>query len=312
MVSEGAVRTMRLKAGVGRTRLDAGAMSTARAWRLTAPRACEEAAGLTGAVRGVTEEKVPLDAIAGTPGEGVLFALLEGREDRFGLAVLDAQAVAALIEIQTTVRVAPGKAPPRPPTRTDAVLCADLVDRFLEIFEEHAAAMEAPPPVEGFRYATLLGDQRAIELALPERPYHAMTLSLDLGRGAKAGTLRIAVPACERPGDGGRIGAALGATLMDAETGLVAVLHRVRMPFDAVSQLRPGDLIPVPLAAVGQLSLEATGVGVVGHARLGQMNGHRAVRVLDAGVLPADAARDGGWDEGLPGEGFAPPAAIGT
>lgn len=307
MVSNGAISAMRRKAGVGRTRLEAGAMSVARAWRLTTPKAAEEAAGLVASLRGVTEEKVALEAIAGSPGEGDLYALLEGREDRFGLAVLDAQAVAAIVEIQTTGRVSPHPAPPRPPTRTDGVLAADLVDRFLEVFEEQTADMEAAPPVEGFRYAMPLDDQRAIELALPEGAYLAMTLTIDFGRGAKTGTLRIAVPAVERA-SAAQIGAELEATLMDAETGLTAVLHRLRMPLDEVTRLQPGDLIPVPLAAVGRLSLEAPGAGVVGHARLGQMNGHRAVRVLEAGVV---AGQDGGhgWDAGL-GEG-APAGGFG-
>lgn len=302
MVSDGALQAMRRKAGEGRSTPEAGQMSPARAWQAALPKAAEECAGLVLSVRGVTERRAPRDDVAGDMAEGALLALLEGPSERFGIAVLDPQVLAGLIEVLTTGRVIPRPAEPRVPTRTDAVMCADLLDRLLELFEQALGEMEAPPDLGGYRYATQLADPRLVEMTLAEGAYRVFTCAVDLGRGAKQGEVRIALPdaGSARPGPERerQFQRALEERVLDVPAQIDAVLHRFRLTLDDVMALRPGDVLPVPAEALKRVSLEARTRESVATARLGQLGGARAVRVLQA---HADEDEPEGFDPAAPG-----------
>ena len=276
---------MRRKAGAGRPPPEIGRATPATALRVAVAQAAEDVAALIALAAGVEETRtVRASFIEGLP-EHALLALCEGVGGRFGMVVMDPQALAALIEIQTTGRVVPHKAEPRAPTRTDAILSADFINRMLELFAELVAEAELPvlSAIEGFSYALPLADTRAVEMTLEDIPYRQFTLTLDMGSGAKEGQMQLLFPfdpprrrlSLARDDDGETVAEAV----MDTQAEMTAVLHRLDLSLTAVMQLEVGALVPIPKSALTQLTLEGVTGEVVSRGRLGQIGGHRAVRV---------------------------------
>jgi len=299
---------MRRKAGAGRPPPEVGQLTAAKALRVALAQAAREVAGLDASAGAIEERRLTLEPMVADLPEHALMALIEGPDSRFGLAVLDPDLVAALIEIQTTGRVVPHPAVPRPPTRTDAILCADFLDRLLELVETRLteAGHELAPALTGFRYALALGDLAAVPLTLDERPYRRLAGTVSLGEGAKTGQIQLILP-FDPPGQGRQgaaeaeaFGAALRAQLLTTRAELSATLLRREMRLDALLALAPGSLIPVPRAALARIAIEDLDGRVVAHGRLGQSAGHRALR-LD--FAPEPAAEDAAPDD-VPG--FAP------
>ncbi|MFV2002692.1 MAG: FliM/FliN family flagellar motor switch protein, partial [Paracoccaceae bacterium] len=273
-------------------------MSPAKALRLAVARACEEVAGMEASVSGFVQEKTTVDAIIAALGEPHLIFLTEGPDGAIGLALLNAQAMAAIIEQLTTGRVVPGRAEPREATRTDAVVVATVLDRLLEVFDDGLGRMQTPPPVAGFRQAVSLPDGRAVKMALEEMPYRLFRLSLDFSHGAKTGELRLIFPF--DLSDQGASDATLQArwrnqwhqALSQTQTDVEAVLHRFSLPLDEIESLRVGALIPVPASAVAAVSLEGGDGRCVATGKLGQCGGHRAVRIISGELAEAPPTVD--------------------
>jgi flagellar motor switch protein FliM len=83
----------------------------------------------------------------------------------------------------------------------------------------------------------------------------------------------------------------LEQSAMNAPVCLEAVLGRVTLPLDKVCKLEPGGLLPFSADRTMQVRLEASQKHVVAVARLGQLNGARAVRLIPGGEdAPCPAA----------------------
>ena len=293
MSEEDRPSALRRKAGAGRPPPEIGQPNLARILRLALAQAAQDVAGLTLVAGQVEEGRTTLAATAGGLSETALLALLEGPDSRYGLAVLDADFVAALVEMQTTGRVVPRPADARAPTRTDAVMCADMIDRLLEIVETRteAAALPEAGALAGYRFALALADPRAVAMTLADLPYRLLSVPADLGGGAKSGRIDIILPAEMRPkgraaGTGSGFARALAAQVMESGVELNATLFRLEMTLAEVSALTPGQIIPVPARALGAIGIEDLDGTRIGRGRLGQSNGHRAVRiVLEAPAL---------------------------
>lgn len=237
-----------------------------------------------------------------------LLAVVEGPGEALGVLALAPALVAGLIEAQTTGRPGSGPVLPRRPTRTDAAMCAGFVDAALAGFGAQLAAAPDRAWAEGFRYASFLDDPRPLGLLLEETSYRVLRLGLELGEGAaRAGALVLALPAegrgpgPEPPAPGAGVEAAAARAWSERmERGVLAspvridaVLHRTSLPIAAVLALRPGSVIPVPLAALERLRLEGLDGCAVALGRLGQHRGHRALRIVEDGdppLLPGDLA----------------------
>jgi flagellar motor switch protein FliM len=238
--------------------------------------------------------------------------------------VLDPQVVAALIEMQTTGRVVPRPAEPRAPTRTDAIMCADFIDRLLELIDRRAAEAEldVAPAISGFRYGLALAETRAIGLALEDIPYRAFGFDVDLGRGAKSGSVQLLLP-FDPPGvartghaEAAAFAEAMRAQVLETQAVLSATLLRRRMSLAEVTGLEVGSRLHLPRAALSSITVEALDGTVVAAGRLGQMNGHRAVRLVVPGDTAAMAAAQMPAPElalppaGVPVPDPAPPDAL--
>lgn len=290
---------MRRKAGAGRPPPEIGRMTAAKAVRTAVVQAADEVAGLAATAGLVDESRTTLAPFIEALPDPALLVLVEGPSARFGLVVLDAQAVAALIEMQTTGRVVARPADPRAPTRTDAIMCADFVDRWLELVEQRVAEaeLEVAPALSGFRYGLALAETRAIAMTLEDIPYRAFRFDIDLGRGAKSGAMQILLP-FDPPGTT-RVGAAetaafaeaMRAQVLETQAVLTATLLKRRMTLAEVARFDVGTRLVLPRAALTSIAVEALDGTVVGEGRLGQVNGHRAVRLtgpVAAGAPTAD------------------------
>jgi len=260
-------------------------MSPAKALRQAVARAAEEVAGMEASVSGFVQENTTVEQIVDRLKEPHLIYLTEGPDGAIGLALLNAQAMAAVIEQLTTGRVVPSQADPRTATRTDAVIVATILDRILEIFDEGLAQVTDAPPVAGYRQSVSLEDGRAITMALEDMPYRLYRLALDFGRGAKSGELSLIFP--RDPTGQSAISSSAQAqwranwrhAVMQSEVMVKAVLHRFTIPLDELGSLEVGTFVPMPLASVDRVSLEGSDRRCVATGKLGQCGGHRAIRV---------------------------------
>jgi flagellar motor switch protein FliM len=244
----------------------------------------------------------PAELIEALP-EQALLAVLIGPEDGAGLLALDGEALSAILEMRTLGRLGNRPAPARRPTRTDAAMVADMIDRLLAEFEAPLIETEAARWAAGWRYQLFLPEPRPLAVVLEEGVHRVLDLRIDLGVGARIGRALLALPATGRglprpaaaPPEASAAAAAaaswqaaLDAAVGSAEVALDAVLGRVEIPLSTLAGLAPGDRLALPLAALGAVRLVAPGGGVVAEARLGQCGGLRAVRLAPGtGAEPA-------------------------
>ncbi len=231
-----------------------------------------------------------------------LLALLDGPGEAIGLCALGPGLLSALIEVQTTGRLAAATPAARRPTRTDAAMMAGFVDATLGGLSEEVAGTEDAVWAEGFHYASCLDDPRPLPLLLEDGAIRVLRLVLRLGEaGEREGTILLALPA---EGRGARHAEAAGPTpeardwaarleraLLAAPVEAEAVIARIRVTADAMLGLRPGMLLPVPADCVARVSLEVGGGGAFARGRLGRFRGSRALRVEEglAGEPPGPA-----------------------
>ncbi len=229
--------------------------------------------------------------------ERSLLVVMEGPGEALGLMALSPETLASLIEVQTTGRIGAAEVPSRRPTRTDAAMSVRFVDRVMAELELALACDAAIAWAGGFRYASFLDDPRPLGLLLEDTAYRVLQLTLGYGvDGARRGTVLMAVPAEGRGRMPARPDAAAGAdpgaaaattewverieaAVYGAEAQIEAVLDRVRLPLSAVLALKPGAMVPLSKSALTRVRVEGRGHRFVAWGRLGQCQGHLAVRV---------------------------------
>lgn len=268
-------------------------MTPQKALRDSIARAAQEMAELEITATGCTETAVSVAEIADGLDPALLLLLLEGPQRALGLAVIDPQIVAGVVEHLTTGRVVPSAAAARSPTRTDAMMISDLINQMLGILDAELAQMPDAPPLSGFRQKVALEDARAVTMALEEIPFRQFRLTLDLGRGAKTGEITFFLPQNPprktdfRTREYHEWQKAWRDQVMRFHTEVEAVIHRVSMPVTEVSALKVGALIPVPVANVRAVSLEGSDCRSLATGKLGQTAGYRAIRITsDIHAIP--------------------------
>ncbi|MCP5038648.1 MAG: hypothetical protein GY945_13735, partial [Rhodobacteraceae bacterium] len=276
---------MRRKAGAGRPPPEIGRMTAIRALRAAVAQGAEEAVELVATTTEVTESRITIAAFTEKLPENALFALCQGADDQLGMVVLDDQSIAALIEMQTTGRVVPNKAAPRPPTRTDALLSTGFIDRVLSLFEQGVALAElkVARAVSGYSYAFSLDDVRAVEMTLPDLPYRLFEMGIDFSEEAKHGRMMILLPydvaLPEASTDSSAWQEDLTELVQCTRVEMEAVLARKEMILSDVAAFQIGTLLPLPREVVSRIMLEDLNGGNVTLGRLGQAGGCRAIRI---------------------------------
>lgn len=318
---------LRRKAEAGRPPPEAAPMSAPRAVGLALAKCAQDMLALPLRVAGLNEQRMTLADLPEALQERSLLAVIEGPGEALGLIALPPATLSALIEVQTMGRLAPTPPPARKPTRTDAAMTAGLVDGFLTGFEAALSECDEIIWAGGFRYASFLDDPRPLGLLLEDVAYRVFEVRLVLGAGRQGGFL-LALPATGRgPGPCRQTAAAAAGSeagppaalaegaawpeqmervVMGAQAVLEAVLHRATLPLQAVLSFQPGLMIPLPMAALEQLSIEGAGRRIVARGRLGQNRGFRAVR------LTVEGAEVGASDPVAAAPAAAPPRPVGA
>lgn len=284
-----------------------------RAWERSLRHAAVPFAGLDlvpGEVT-VAEGASLAQALDALPGNG-LVAVLEARGGERGLVALSHGAVDALIEVQTTGAVEARELPPRPVTRIDEALSRDFIDLALAAFARETDGIGDRDWPDRMSYGSGIADRRQLTLLLPDRPYHLLAAELRLGAaGRRQARALIALPRTVR-GAGQRDAGAdqpeawrtgLNAALQEAELRLEAVLFRARRPLREVERLAPGDVIHFDPADLAQVALETPGGRRVLSGLLGQVSGHRALRIAEGPTDAGQGAEAPDADPGRPAPG---------
>lgn len=290
MIDQTDKTVLKRMAEAGRPRLRFAVMSPAKALRVGLAKAAYDRIRLALIVDKVSEDRLSLAELLDALEDRALLAVLNGPAQGLGLVALSPQVLAALVEMQTMGRVTQGEALARRPTRTDATMAVEFIDRVMVELETALAGEMDVIWAGSFRYASFLNDPRPLGLLLEDTAYRVFRLDLDLSQGAKRGTMLLALPATGRGNPPERRGAAtvdpaaiwaqeMERTVMATPAQLEAVLHRVTIPLSAVMRLQAGDLLPLPMAAVEKLRLEGSGGRMLVTGRLGQARGFRAVKL---------------------------------
>ncbi len=284
-------------------------MSPSKALRLAVEKAADEELDLVLAVieakRAVIGHAQLIDEI----NENHLIVMLDGPDGMRGAMCLDIQIIAALIEAQTMGKVFPRDADVRKITQTDAAISVPLIDGILARFEANLTEEDDHYWSGGYAFGVRMEDSRALGLVLDEPDYNIFRVTIDVDRGARKGHALLALPVREKPrvtvgvqsadpaGDGQ---VSLEGRLMGARARLNAVLCRISMPLSEVSGLKPGDTLPISPDALRETLVEAVPKRKVAVARLGQMNGNRALCLSGDGLPARKEHIEEGGEAGLP------------
>lgn len=289
--------SLRRKARLARDEHDARSMSVTRALRLAMEKAADDDLAMPLAAEGLQHRVLDHAALIDAMAQGRLLVLLDGPQGARGAAVLDMALIASLIEAQTMGQVQTRNVSTRAFTRTDAAMAAPLLDCVLSRLAEQLADHPDAGWTSGFRFGAMMEDRRSLGLALSAPDYHVFSLDLDIGPGARKAELLLALPLAGKstaqaddPAQQ-RARQAFQGRVLEASVRLEAVLCRMSLPLERISQLRAGDLLPLPVDALRAITLEGPGRQPVATAQLGQRDGSRALRLSFAGMVELDPAQ---------------------
>ena len=292
MNDNSAISALQRKAGAGRPPPEPSALSPGSLMRKAVAQAAEDLQEMVAAVVGFGESRATLTELVEGLTDTTLLMSLSAADGRRGLAIVDVQIVTAVVEYLTTGRIVPKEAQDRRPTRTDAVMVSDFLDRTLGRFDDALTTLPDPPPVAGFRYSSVLVEPRVVQMALEDVSYRLYRLRIDLGRGARTGEVTLAFPFERSRGAGsGPVDIEgwqkdLNAVVMQSEAPVRAVLHRVLMPLSQIARWTSGQVLEIPAIALSSVELEGIDGRVAATGRLGQVNGYRALRLQTTGDPP--------------------------
>lgn len=242
------------------------------------------------------------------------YVLTNGGE-ALGFAALDGTALDALIEFETLGRVTSASRGDRAVTRIDARIGQRLVDQTLNSLAQMIPSNPELGFERAFRIARQEWDRPTLDLALDLPAYSVMLAELDFGPGGKTGQVQFWFPGSNHPTSQATGPAQqnpeMHFALADVETRLDTRVKGVRVPLSMLTTLTVGSEIRLPADCLTRVViLEPSGREVLS-ARLGQLNGSRALRItgpargrakLDTAAPPMMEGLDllpGGADAGL-------------
>lgn len=263
-----------------------------RGWRLALARAARDTSGLALDVHALNMQRIGLAEMLEKVPERALIAVLQGPADSLGVIVLSAETMASVIEMLTMGRVNRGEPLARKPTRTDAAMCARLIDGALEALDVTLEDEADLSWAGGYRYASHLEDARPLGLILDDGEYRLLSAKVSLGLGQRIGQVLLALPADGRGAgatDGGEAEQAhhhafasdLAERVGGASCALMATLDRVTLTLGEISGLDRGMILPLGAATIERVRLEGLDGRILGEGRLGQNRGMRAVRLTE-------------------------------
>lgn len=239
--------------------------------------------------------------------ERALVLLVEDEGGSLGVAGVCPLMLASLIEMQSLGRVGDRAPRERRPTRTDAAICADLVNATLASLSRELGVIPGLSQISDYRFASQVEGAESLNLLLEEGAYHRFDLRARVGEASqREGRFLAFLPARDsgpaRPARPGVVNLTGGQgdrgntgnrriSAQDIPVTIYAVLGRRQMSLRDIRALRPGSELPMPPGVMTSAWLETSTGSVVARGKFGAFHGHRAIRVQ------SDAAsRPGGGD----------------
>ena len=227
-----------------------------------------------------------------------------------GLIVLHPALTDALVEVQTIGRVDGPARPARRATRIDAALVQPFARALLVQMQRLLPAATEEPRPGALRGGSFIAGPDSLALILTSPQFLRLDMAVKLGDGLRDGSISVILPvdAAPLPQAGEALDpeadwkAAMRAATEEAPVLLQAVLPPMRLPLSRLMDMKAGDLIPLDPQALSQIVLHggASGLTLPGRkrlprgaamvARLGQLNGLRAVKIA---ALPGEAVDRG-------------------
>ena len=265
----------------------------------------------------VTLNGVSLAEIPELLPEGALVMILQGKGEETGVMALCREAVAALIEMQTCVRITARPIPNRKLTRGDALMCAEFANSLLAELATELGELDGFSDWGDFRYATFLDDPRPLGLILDDALFRSLTCRLAFGQDqVRQSTIFLALPrSVSRPVTSidpemvlqprlgrkseavsasasapvaGPVSHDLAANVRDVPVDLFAVLCRRRITLGELRSLTEGVIISLPRVTLSDVTLELTSGEVLAGGKLGEAEGYHAIRVHDPAAIAHD------------------------
>ena len=276
-----------------------GGSSVETLLRKTMPRDADDLLKLdltvTSVIQGQQDKAALLAAIETTD----LIYLLEGASGARGICKVSPGLLAALTEVQMSGRVSSSPPAERTPTRTDGIVAGDIIDRWMAsaVQAGEDESLSSALPIIGFKRANVVLNKRNTDLSIDPLIFRTMTIEVSLGNQAKTGTLSFAVPETShvKAGETSTAAAQMRRHIPDMVAPLRVVLARLPVGVERVRNLSQGDLLDVPIESLLNVRLEGMDGRMIAPARLGQLDGKKAVRLSMGGdqVKPMLAAAAG-------------------
>ncbi|PIE16450.1 MAG: hypothetical protein CSA68_02550 [Rhodobacterales bacterium] len=285
MTQQSELSTLQRKAGVGRDPLGGVGMTPLKALRLAMARAAQAQFSLALRATNLTQDRLRQADLLAQIEPDALLVLLDGPPGAHGFVAVDLQTLASVIEVQTMGRVSATPAQERQPTRTDAAMVKPLIDGVVQGLVKYLKGSPDESWATGYEFGGWVENARLLGLRLKDVQYRLFCADLELADGAKRGKLMMGLPAVglravpDAEGGGQNWSKELRETLQASRIELDAVLYRTQMALKQVLALKPGDLVPVPVTTIGDVVIEGVDGRIIGHARLGQQHGYRALRI---------------------------------
>ncbi|SLN43149.1 Surface presentation of antigens (SPOA) [Roseivivax jejudonensis] len=302
MTDSAAQKVLSRKAQAARRAIEAQGMSVEKALRRALARTAEEAWNLALIARDARRSGADQDDAAARFEGADLILLLDGPDGALGFALLDRQAVTALVEVQTLGIVTDLAVDDRRLTPTDAVIAAPLVDGTLSRLAAYLGRDPVAAQVEGYRFGAMVEGARVAANLLGAPRYRVFEAEIELG-ALRIGRFALILPARRVESrdvpDAGGDATPHAELMLSLPAQVDAVLCRMRLPFAQAEALAPGALLPLPPDALGRAELVAASGHRITTGRLGQMNGQRAIRVTrGTGARGDQSPRE---EDGAPG-----------
>jgi flagellar motor switch protein FliM len=275
-----------------------------RALRLGLARAAAVVCELPLAVIGAKQRRAGADDVADYIREGWLLLLLDGTAGQIGAMLFCPDCIAAFIQHQTMGQVSSGAGGvERTFTETDAAMVAPLVDIALQKASELVQVDADARCLTRYSFGARSEDARSLALALEEDHYRVFELSLDFTGGAAQGSACLILPEPPEPEKtktSKNTGPSLDKAVGGATADMTAVICRMRIPLAELSEMAPGDVVPLTTGRFDKTELLAISGRCVTTGQLGQSGGFRAVRLARFAPQMAGLPDDFDASLGLP------------
>ena len=253
--------------------------------RKTMPRDADAVLSLETAVSDFAVTMMENENLRESIGPYDLVYLLENKDGARGLAILDLSLTAAIVEVQVAGQVSDAPPPERRPTRTDGIVAGEIVDRWLDSGESATASagLDGFWPLSGYERAPVPINRREVELLLEPVEFRVLEISLLLGAGDRVGQLRLVAPRVTPllEQQENTTAARVRGHLPELPVALRAVLANIPLGMSDVRALSPDTLLPLPDGCLSHVRLETREGRLVQEVRLGQLDGKKAVRLLE-------------------------------